>query len=71
MILDKAFLTKGRKRWMAKTFQGVFLLMAAGAVGDTFLKLTLIWRLVVIGAGFGAFIGGLICAKSDTLGSEA
>jgi len=65
-----AFLTKTRKEWMAKTFQGLFLLMAAGVVGETFLKLALLWRLVVIGAGFGAFVGGLICAKSDAPGSE-
>ena len=68
--IDKAFLTKGRKGWMAKTFQGLFLLAAAGTAGESFLKLSLTWRLVVIGVGLGAFVIGLICAKADVSGMK-
>ena len=66
----KTFLTKGRKKWMARTFQGLFLLAAAGTAGESFLKLLLVWRLVVIGVGLGAFVAGLMCAKTDISGSE-
>jgi hypothetical protein len=62
----ETFLTKARKSWMVKTFQGLFLLMAAGAVGESFLKLALAWKLVVIGAGLGAFIMGFLFAKVET-----
>jgi hypothetical protein len=66
----KALLTKARKKWMARTFEGLFLLMAAGTVGDAFLKFTQVWRLVVIGLGFGAFVAGFLFAKTDASGEE-
>jgi hypothetical protein len=67
---NKAFLTSARRKWMAKTFQGFFLLMAAGTVGETFLKLTLAWKSAMIGLGLGAFVMGFLFSKADSLGQE-
>jgi hypothetical protein len=64
------FLTKSRKEWMAKTFQGFFLLAAAGVAGESFRRISFAWRLVVIGVGFGAFAAGLIFAKTGISDSE-
>jgi hypothetical protein len=70
LMSNPVFLTKSRKKWMARTFQGLFLLAAAGAAGESFLRLSFAWRLVVVGVGFGAFTAGLIFAKADTPGNE-
>jgi hypothetical protein len=61
-----AFLTKSRKKWMAKTFQGLFLLAAAGVAGESFRRISFAWRLAVVSGGVGAFVIGLICAKAGT-----
>lgn len=64
------FLTKPRQKWLARTFQGLFLLAAAGVAGESFLRISFAWRLVVIGVGFGAFVAGLISANADTSRTE-
>ena len=69
-MVKHRFLNKPRQKWLARTFQGLFLLAVAGALSESFLKLPLAWRLVVVGGGFSVFMAGLIYAKADASENE-
>lgn len=64
------FLTTGRRRWLARSFQGLFLIAAAGAAGEAFLKLPLGWRGVVVGVLVVSFLLGLYFATAETNGER-
>jgi len=65
-IRRNKFLTVARKKWMARTFQGLFLLVTAASVGDTFLKLSDFWRFILIVLAAFAFGLGLYFSQANT-----
>jgi len=63
----KKFLTTARRKWLAKFLQNVALVLLAGmAGGELFLKISLEWRLVFLGAFVISFLAGLIFAVDPT-----
>jgi len=48
---------------MAKYFNGLSLISAAGIVSETFVKLGLVWRIVLIVVLFSTFSLGLLFAN--------
>ncbi len=51
---------------MAKYFNGLSLLSAAGIVSETFVKLGLAWRILMVFIFCGSFILGLVFAKANS-----
>jgi hypothetical protein len=62
----RRFLTRSRQKWLAGSFQGLFLIASAASAGETFLKLPMGWRWGLIGVTAVSFVMGLYFAKADS-----
>ena len=62
----KRFLNRARQRWLARSFQGLFLVASAGAAGEVFLRLSVGWRWALVAVVVVAFVLGLYFARADT-----
>ena len=68
----KIFLTSARRDWLAKFFQNATVVLLAGTVGgDLFLKISTLWRAVlVMGFVTGFGLGLLFATGKDARGED-
>ena len=64
-MANPVFLNKARRKWLARTLQGAFLIGSAAVVGEPFLKLSWVGRILLFGALIISFGLGLFFAKAD------
>lgn len=64
-MAKKRFLNAARQKWLARSFQGLFLIAAAGAAGEAFLKFPLVGRVGLTCVVLLSFALGLYFAKAD------
>ena len=61
----RRLLGRAREKWLARSFQGLFLIASAAAAGEAFLKLPLAWRWALVSVVIVSFVLGLYFAKAD------
>ena len=72
LMAKKKLLTASQRAWLSKFFQNATLILLAAVVGgDVFLKVSLLWKVVLALGVIAGFLLGLVFArKADQEGSE-
>jgi hypothetical protein len=64
-MAKKRFLTREREKWLARTFQGLFLIACASAASEAFVKYPLAGRGTLVAVVAVSFFVGLYFARAE------